>query len=60
MAERDGRHAYTFNEKGLISAQSVRKRNFEDKKEVKVCGIEQNVVILQPKINKRKEKVRII
>ena len=52
--------AYTFFEKGRILTQSVRKGNFEDKKQVKVCEVKQNVVILQPKTNKRLVKVRII
>jgi hypothetical protein len=60
MWGQDERNAYTFDEKGMISAQSVKIGDFEDKKEVKVWRIKQNVVILQPKTNKRKVKARII
>ena len=56
----DGRNAYTFYEMGVILVQSVKRCVFEDKKQVKVWWNEQNVVILQPKMNKRKVKVRII
>ena len=55
-----GWNAYIFDEKGVISAQSVKMADFEDKKQVKVWWIEQNVLILQPKTDKRKVKVRII
>ena len=54
------RDAYTFDKKGVFSAQSVKTGDFEDKKQVKVWRIEHNVVILQPKTNKRIVKVRII
>ena len=60
MTELDGMKAYTFVEKGEIFTQSVRKGNFEDKKQVKVCVIKQSAVILQPKTNTEKAKVRII
>ena len=60
MKGQDGRNAYTFDKKGAILTQSVKIDDFEDKKQVKVWRIEQNVVILQSKTNKRKVKVRII
>ena len=60
MRGREVRNAYTFDKKGVILTQSVKIDDFEDKKQVKVWRIEQNVVILQPKTNKKKVKVRII
>ena len=37
MTGQGGRNAYTFDKKGVILMQSVRKDDFEDKKEAKVC-----------------------
>ncbi len=60
MWGQDGRNTYTFDKKGAILMQSVKMADFEDKKQVKVWQIEQNALILQPKTNKGKAKVRII
>ncbi len=60
MWGQDGLNAYTFDKKRVILTQSVKIDDFEDKRQVKVWWIEQNVVILQPKTNKRKVKVGII
>jgi len=37
MVGKDGRNAYTFDEKLVVLMQSVRKDDFEDKKEAEFC-----------------------
>ena len=37
MTGQDGRNTYTFDKKGAILMQSVRKDDFEDKKEAEFC-----------------------
>jgi len=58
--EQDGRYAYTFVEKWRFLIQSVRRAIFKAKKQVFSCILKQFDLPLQPKMNKRKEKVRII
>ena len=54
------RNAYTFVGKKAILVQNVRRLIFEGKKQVKVWRFMQIVVILQPNLDKKKVKVRII
>ena len=60
IKERKDGNTYTFAGKRAIRGQNVRRLIFEGKKQVKVWRFMQIVVILQPNLDKKKVKVRII